>query len=78
MTSAWKIVDLAMKCVAHTSAQRPVMSYVVSELKESLDLILELKNPRISDIEPSSSSSRIAFEMAKSSDALLIDGPSAR
>ncbi|XP_055961717.1 LRR receptor-like serine/threonine-protein kinase IOS1 [Mercurialis annua] len=36
VNSAWKVVELAMACVSETSAQRPSMSRVVTELNESL------------------------------------------
>ncbi|KAJ4821136.1 Leucine-rich repeat protein kinase family protein [Rhynchospora pubera] len=36
--SVWKVVDLAMRCVALSSSQRPTMVEVVLQLKECLDL----------------------------------------
>ncbi|KAJ3701805.1 hypothetical protein LUZ61_005510 [Rhynchospora tenuis] len=36
--SVWKVVDLAMRCVALSSFQRPTMVEVVLQLKECLDL----------------------------------------
>lgn len=38
--SAWKIVDLAMWCVALSSYHRPTMVEVVLQLKECLDLVI--------------------------------------
>ncbi|GLT96405.1 hypothetical protein SLE2022_140270 [Rubroshorea leprosula] len=35
---AWKVLDIAMSCVLPIGIQRPNMSCVISELKESLDL----------------------------------------
>lgn len=37
--SAWKVVDLAMRCVALSSYQRPTMVEVGLQLKECLDLL---------------------------------------
>ncbi|XP_019702975.1 probable LRR receptor-like serine/threonine-protein kinase At1g05700 isoform X2 [Elaeis guineensis] len=39
--SVWKVVELAMKCTAQASTQRPTMSDVVMQLKESLALVNE-------------------------------------
>ncbi|EXB74609.1 Putative leucine-rich repeat receptor-like protein kinase [Morus notabilis] len=38
VNSAWKIVEIAMNCVSQYSAERPTMSQVVGELKESLEM----------------------------------------
>ncbi|KAJ4806874.1 Leucine-rich repeat protein kinase family protein [Rhynchospora pubera] len=38
INSVWKVTELARKCTEHSSVQRPTMSVVVAELKESLDL----------------------------------------
>ncbi|KAJ3678985.1 hypothetical protein LUZ61_021149 [Rhynchospora tenuis] len=76
VNSAWKVVDLAMNCCAVTSAQRPVMSRVVSELKECLELVHGAS--KIMDSVRSSSSRRIAFEVEKNGESVLRDGPSAR
>lgn len=44
INSTWKIVEIAMNCVSQNSRERPTMSQVVGELKESLKLELEQKN----------------------------------
>ncbi|KAJ4806871.1 Leucine-rich repeat protein kinase family protein [Rhynchospora pubera] len=76
VNSAWKVVELAMSCCSETSAQRPLMSHLVSELKECLDLVLGTSS--VMDTVRSSSSRRIAFEVAKNGESLLPDGPSIR
>lgn len=38
VNSVWKVTDLACKCTNRTSSERPTMTVVVAELKESLDL----------------------------------------
>ncbi len=38
VSSMWKVVDTALKCVADVAAQRPTMATVVVQLKESLAL----------------------------------------
>ncbi|KAJ1689496.1 hypothetical protein LUZ63_013651 [Rhynchospora breviuscula] len=38
VNSVWKATDVACKCIVNTSTQRPTMSAVVAELKESLNL----------------------------------------
>ncbi|KAJ8756050.1 hypothetical protein K2173_024597 [Erythroxylum novogranatense] len=38
LSSAWKAVEIAMSCVAPNATQRPDMSYVLVELKESLSM----------------------------------------
>ena len=40
INSAWKVVEIAMACVSPTSAKRPTMSQVVTELKECLAIEL--------------------------------------
>ncbi|EAZ08742.1 hypothetical protein OsI_31011 [Oryza sativa Indica Group] len=38
VNSVWKVLDAAMMCTADIAAQRPMMSAVVMQLKESLEL----------------------------------------
>ncbi|KAJ8756215.1 hypothetical protein K2173_024762 [Erythroxylum novogranatense] len=38
LSSAWKAVEIAMSCVVPNATQRPDMSYVLVELKESLSM----------------------------------------
>ncbi|CAN6337026.1 unnamed protein product [Urochloa humidicola] len=38
INSVWKITDIALKCTAQTSAQRPTMTEVVAQLQECLEL----------------------------------------
>ncbi|KAJ1689483.1 hypothetical protein LUZ63_013638 [Rhynchospora breviuscula] len=76
INSAWKVVQLAMSCCSETSAQRPVMSHLVSELKDCLELVHGTSS--VMDSVRSSSSRRIALEVAKNGESLLPDGPSVR
>ncbi|XP_073108837.1 LRR receptor-like serine/threonine-protein kinase IOS1 [Elaeis guineensis] len=46
--SVWNVVDTTMKCTMPTASQRPAMSEVVSQLKESLQL--ELSHERAENI----------------------------
>ncbi|KAK3135030.1 hypothetical protein QOZ80_5BG0413750 [Eleusine coracana subsp. coracana] len=43
VNSVWKAADIALKCTAHASAQRPTMTDVVAQLQECL----ELENARV-------------------------------
>ncbi|KAJ3695084.1 hypothetical protein LUZ60_000461 [Juncus effusus] len=45
INSAWKVADLALRCVVQTAAQRPTMSDIVMELKECLEL--EIVNEKL-------------------------------
>lgn len=38
VNSVWKAADIALKCTAQTSAQRPTMTDVVAQLQECLEL----------------------------------------
>lgn len=38
VSSVWKVVDIAMSCIAYDSAKRPKMNHVVGELNECLSL----------------------------------------
>ncbi|KAJ3705559.1 hypothetical protein LUZ61_009264 [Rhynchospora tenuis] len=38
INSVWKVTNLACKCTEHNSSERPTMTEVVSELKDSLNL----------------------------------------
>lgn len=38
VNSVWKSTEVALKCTAHTSAQRPTMTDVVAQLLECLEL----------------------------------------
>jgi hypothetical protein len=46
INSIWKVTELARKCTAHTSSERPNMTGVVMELKESLDLEISTEEMR--------------------------------
>jgi hypothetical protein len=43
VNSVWKAVDLACKCTKRASSERPTMSVIVSELKESLDIQISME-----------------------------------
>ncbi|KAJ3678962.1 hypothetical protein LUZ61_021126 [Rhynchospora tenuis] len=46
INSVWKVTDLARKCTENSSANRPTMTLVVMELKESLDLEMSTEGTR--------------------------------
>ncbi|KAJ4787507.1 Leucine-rich repeat protein kinase family protein [Rhynchospora pubera] len=46
INSVWKVTDLARKCTENSSANRPTMTLVVMELKESLDLEISTEGTR--------------------------------
>ncbi|GJW49980.1 leucine-rich repeat transmembrane protein kinase protein [Tanacetum coccineum] len=51
MNAAWKVLELALTCVDHTSARRPTMNDVVADLKNCLkaEKGVHGANPNISD-----------------------------
>ncbi|KAJ8756035.1 hypothetical protein K2173_024582 [Erythroxylum novogranatense] len=46
LNTAWKSVEIAISCVAPNATQRPDMSYVLAELKESLSLEMTSEEDR--------------------------------
>ena len=40
INSVWKAIEVAMACVSPTSIERPIMTYVVLELKQCLAMEL--------------------------------------
>ena len=38
ISSAWKVVEIAMSCISQTTAERPGISQICAELKECLSL----------------------------------------
>ncbi|KAJ3678967.1 hypothetical protein LUZ61_021131 [Rhynchospora tenuis] len=46
INSVWKVTELARQCTELTSAQRPTMSAIVAELKESIDLQISTEGTR--------------------------------
>lgn len=49
--SMWKALEAAIACVPSISIQRPSMSYIVSELKESLEMEAAREKEGINSIE---------------------------
>ncbi|KAG1346649.1 Receptor-like protein kinase [Cocos nucifera] len=74
--SVWKIVDLAMKCTAQFSTQRPTMSDVVIQLKESLALEAARERSESLHNEGLDVSQNGAFELDRNKSMPV--GPSAR
>ncbi|KAG1346652.1 putative LRR receptor-like serine/threonine-protein kinase [Cocos nucifera] len=74
--SVWKIVDLAMKCTAQFSTQRPTMSDVVIQLKESLALEAARERGESLHGEGLNISQNSAFELDQNESMSF--GPSAR
>ncbi|XP_078151951.1 putative LRR receptor-like serine/threonine-protein kinase At1g51880 [Carex rostrata] len=46
INSVWKVTDLARRCTDNSSAHRPTMNTIVTELKESLDLEISTEGNR--------------------------------
>jgi serine/threonine protein kinase len=46
INSVWKVTELACKCTEDSYAYRPTMNIVVTELKESLDLVILTEGTR--------------------------------
>lgn len=38
VNSVWKVVEMALKCTAYVSPQRPTMTGVVAQLQECMEL----------------------------------------
>ena len=72
--SAWKAAETAMACVERNSIQRPVMSQVVSELRECLEMETARGRAWTTNGDHNSSSSSSALFDIESS----VSHPSAR
>ncbi|KAG6530390.1 probable LRR receptor-like serine/threonine-protein kinase At1g05700 [Zingiber officinale] len=84
INSVWKCIDIALKCTAHRSQQRPNMTEVVMQLKESLELenshyntantVTRRENPysEVSNVSLNSAPEIGVFRMTE------ISGPTAR
>ena len=64
--SVWKVTDTAMKCTMPTASQRPTMTQVVIQLKESLQLVVGHERAQNIYVE--------ALELDQSSRGLLPHG----
>ncbi|XP_078149611.1 putative LRR receptor-like protein kinase At1g51890 [Carex rostrata] len=80
INSVWKVTELASRCTEPTSSQRPTMSAVVAELKESMDFEMSMEGIHkksttnlVSDVSQDSTN----FEMAYMGGMPTI-GPSVR
>ncbi|XP_065004375.1 probable LRR receptor-like serine/threonine-protein kinase At5g59680 [Musa acuminata AAA Group] len=65
-TSAWKILDLALRCTADTGSQRPTMFEVVTQLKSCLKPEIASDSSDIIYIEGFNMSREISSEMGAS------------
>ncbi|RRT77065.1 hypothetical protein B296_00021975, partial [Ensete ventricosum] len=65
-TSAWKILDVALRCTAGTGSQRPTMFEVVTQLKSCLKPEIASDRSDIIYIEGSNMSQEISSEMGTS------------
>jgi serine/threonine protein kinase len=77
INSIWKVTNLACKCTELKTSERPTMTEVVAELKESLDLEISTnemhhKNPRVT-YESQNSVVEMAYD-----DGMIALGPSVR
>ncbi|XP_074573956.1 putative leucine-rich repeat receptor-like serine/threonine-protein kinase At2g19230 [Curcuma longa] len=81
INSIWKCANIALKCTSHTSQQRPTMSEVVMQLKESL----ELESSHDNTVNTVARSENLYSEVSNASlnraleiDMTEISGPTAR
>ena len=44
ISSAWRVVEIAMSCISQTTAERPGISQISAELKECLSLEMVQRN----------------------------------
>jgi len=61
--SVWKVVEIAMACVSPNPNRRPIISEVVSELKESLSLAKEFFGTKDRSNGTSNSIKRVAMNV---------------
>ncbi|XP_074561943.1 putative LRR receptor-like protein kinase At1g51890, partial [Curcuma longa] len=81
INSIWKCANVALKCTSHTSQQRPTISEVVMQLKESLELESSHDNTvnRVARSENLYSEiSNASLNRALEIDMTEISGPTAR
>ncbi|KAF8388904.1 hypothetical protein HHK36_025585 [Tetracentron sinense] len=76
INSVWKAIETAMACVPQTSIQRPTMNYVLSELKECLEL--EMAREKNSKVNIDQEIISIPSYGMASVDQEIEKGPSAR
>ncbi|KAF8388903.1 hypothetical protein HHK36_025584 [Tetracentron sinense] len=76
INSVWKAIETAMACVPQTSIQRPTMNYVLSELKECLEL--EMAREKSSKVNIDQEIISIPSYGMASVDQEIEMGPSAR
>ncbi|ESW22548.1 hypothetical protein PHAVU_005G162200, partial [Phaseolus vulgaris] len=61
--SVWKVVEIATACVSPNPNRRPIISVVVSELKESLSLAMELAQTKDRRTDTSDSVKQVAMNL---------------
>ncbi|KAH7865083.1 hypothetical protein Vadar_002003 [Vaccinium darrowii] len=72
--SAWKVVEIAMACVEHSSIRRPAMRQVVAELRECVEMELDrVKDRKENEVYNSTSDSSFYVSLGSS-----VGAPSAR
>jgi hypothetical protein len=79
INSIWKVTNLAFKCTKLKTSERPTMTEVAAELKESLDLEIstEEMNDKNPDISVTYESRNSVVEMAYVG-GMIAPGPSVR
>ncbi|XP_073107667.1 LRR receptor-like serine/threonine-protein kinase IOS1 isoform X2 [Elaeis guineensis] len=76
INSIWKVIDTAMKCTMPTASQRPTMTQVVIQLKESLQL--EVGHERAQNIYVEVLEQTDSTEIASIDMKTTMSGPTAR
>ncbi|WOL11092.1 Receptor-like protein kinase [Canna indica] len=74
--SAWKCIDIAIKCTAQASAERPTIANVVVELTEILQL--EMAENQNQNVEVNHMNENNSFEAGQNSNTWAMSDPSAR
>ncbi|XP_072994910.1 putative leucine-rich repeat receptor-like protein kinase At2g19210 [Typha latifolia] len=78
VNSVWKVIDLALACTEKTSTERPSMSYVVAQLKESLSLVAACDSSRNLGMDSNILSQISASGISHASNGEDFTGPSIR
>lgn len=76
VNSIWKVLELAMSCTQKESSPRPMMSDVVAELRECLDLETHHVKSQSKHRQNTSMSGRKYYAAVSEGDSLSIDGDS--
>uniref|UniRef100_A0A6I9QKW2 Probable LRR receptor-like serine/threonine-protein kinase PAM74 n=1 Tax=Elaeis guineensis var. tenera TaxID=51953 RepID=A0A6I9QKW2_ELAGV len=76
--SVWKVTDTAMKCTMPIASQRPTMTQVVIQLKESLQLVVGHERAQNIYVEALELDQTDLAEMARIDMKTIVSGPTVR